>query len=66
MSKTESVEADRHLSVVEGLLAQLKALDTRIARMREMHAGSGDPLALRLIEHSLVERAEVAAKLPQG
>ena len=40
-----------------------ESLDLRIARMRELHAGSADPLALRLIKHSLAERAEVVAKL---
>ena len=55
--------AAREQEMLEGLRDRLRSLDLRIARMRELHAGSADPLALRLIKHSLVERAEVVAKL---
>jgi hypothetical protein len=51
-------------SAVEELQGRLKSLDLRIARMRELHAGSTDPMASRLIERSLAERAEILAKLP--
>jgi hypothetical protein len=47
----------------DSLQERLRALDLRIARMRELHAGSTDLLAHRLIKHSLVERDEIVAKL---
>lgn len=47
------------------LRARLKALDGRIVRMREMHADSADPLAHRLIDHSIAERDEVRLKLSE-
>jgi hypothetical protein len=63
MSKAR-IHADRQQSILDGLSARLKSLDCRIARMRQLHAGSDDPLARRLIGHSLAERAELLAKLP--
>jgi len=47
----------------EELQARLRSLDLRIARMRELHASSTDPMAARLIQHSLAERAEVLKEL---
>jgi hypothetical protein len=60
-----ALEADRRQAIMHGLRARLKSLDSRIARMRALHAGSIDPLARRLIDHSVAERAEIAAKLPR-
>ena len=48
--------------MADGLRDELRAIDVRIARMRELHEGSGDLLAQRLIKHALVERAELVAK----
>ncbi len=50
-------------AAMDSLRTRLKSLDLRIARMKELHAGSADPLAHRLIGYSLRERAEVQAKL---
>ena len=50
---------------MDGLRARLRSLDIRITRMRERHAGATDPLAVRPINHSMVERAEVLAELPR-
>ena len=55
--------AERERAMLDGLRSRLRSLDLRIARMRELHTGSPDPLAERLIKHSLVERAELASKL---
>jgi hypothetical protein len=57
---------DPQQALLDSLRTRLKSLDLRIARMRELHAGSSDMLAHRLIKHSLVERAEVLAKLPKA
>jgi hypothetical protein len=54
--------ADRNALMADDLQGQLKAIDIRIARMRDLHEGSGDLLAQRLIKHALVERAELIAK----
>ncbi|MES1151450.1 MAG: hypothetical protein ABUL54_06105 [Dongia sp.] len=54
--------AGRDTLMADGLRDELRAIDMRIARMRELHKGSGDLLAQRLIKHALVERAELVAK----
>jgi hypothetical protein len=58
-----AIKMDPHHAIMESLRSRLKSLDLRIARMKEIHAGSADPLAQRLIQHSSMEREEVAAKL---
>jgi hypothetical protein len=55
-----------HQVILDGLKARLRALDLRIARMRALHAGSVDPLAQRLITHSLIERDDILAKMPRA
>jgi hypothetical protein len=62
MYKTAPIVDPKQVAM-DSLRARLKSLDLRIARMRELHAESTDPLAHRLIEHSMVERAEVMAKM---
>jgi hypothetical protein len=63
MYKAPSI-ADPQKARMDSLRTRLRSLDLRIKRMRELHAGTSDPLAKRLIEHSLLERREVLAKLP--
>ena len=63
MSKAAPI-TDAQQPMVDRLRARLKSLDLRIARMRELHADSTDPLAARLIKYSMVEREEIRAKLP--
>src|SRR5690242_3074172 len=55
-----------HQVMLHGLKARLRALDLRIARMRALHPGSVDPLARRLITHSLIERDDIVAKLSRA
>ena len=64
MYRSPSV-VDPQEALVKNLQVRLKSLDLRIARMKEQHAGSPDPLAHRLIGHAMRERAEVLAKLPR-
>ena len=63
MYKTRRPIVDSQEARMENLRARLRSLDLRIARMREQHGGSADPLAQRLIQYSMVERAEIRAKL---
>ena len=58
--------AERHQAIREGMQARLKSLDLRIARMQALHADSTDPLAHKLIAHSIAERAELQAKLARA
>jgi len=60
---------DPQQAPMDSLRARLRSLDLRITRERERQSGTPDALVKRpinrsLINHSLVERAEVAAKLP--
>jgi len=67
-AKPEAHAKESRLSeeAIAGLRSKLNVLETRLVRMRELHADSKDPLAALLISRTEAERAELRAKLPLG